>query len=42
MATEVPPKQDGKGLFDDIDAYPWDTDTEFQVSNSMNLRLNYC
>jgi hypothetical protein len=34
MATEVPPKQDEKRLFEDIDAYPWDTDTEFQVSDS--------
>jgi hypothetical protein len=33
MATELPPEQDEKRLFEDIDAYPWDSDTEFQVSN---------
>jgi hypothetical protein len=33
MATELPPEQDENRLFEDIDAYPWDSDTEFQVSN---------
>jgi len=33
MATELPPEQDEKKLFEDIDAYPWDSDTEFQVGN---------
>jgi hypothetical protein len=33
MATELPPEQDDRRLFEDIDAYPWDNDTEFQVSN---------
>jgi hypothetical protein len=34
MATELPPEQDNERLFEDIDAYPWDSDTEFQVSGS--------
>jgi hypothetical protein len=34
MATELPPEQDERRLFEDIDAYPWDSDTEFQVRKS--------
>lgn len=34
MATVTPPEQDEQKLYQDIDAYSWDTDTEFQVSIS--------
>jgi len=32
MATELPPEEDVNKLFQDIDAYTWDNDAEFQVS----------
>jgi hypothetical protein len=32
MAAEPPPEQGNKRLFEEIDAYPFDSDAEFQVS----------
>jgi hypothetical protein len=35
MATDLLPEPGEKGLFEDIDSYPWDSDSEFQVIKSM-------
>lgn len=32
-------QKDDAAVFQDLDAYPWDKDTEFQVSVFMNLPL---
>ncbi len=36
MSTAAPPQQDNTKLFEDIDAYPWDSDAEFQVDAAGN------